>query len=81
MKKQPLKQHFYHGYLIGTGTASSATRICFNPFCWMGLTMGSLSSDSVSCVVVFFSFFFCLSLNIFILSYWFGKLKPEGNDR
>ena len=78
MKKQLLKQRWFHAYLIGTGTASTATRICFNPFCSLGLTLGSSSSDSVSCV---FFFFLCPSLNIFILSYWFGKLRPEGIGR
>ena len=57
MKKQPLKQRCFHAYLISTGKASPATRICFNPFCSLGLTLGSSSSDSVSCVVVFFFFF------------------------
>ena len=50
MKKQPLKQRCFHAYLISTGTASTATRICFNPSFSLGLTLGSSSSDSVSCV-------------------------------
>ena len=54
MKKQHLKQHCVHVYLIGTGTESTATRICFNPSCSLGLTPGSSSSDSVSCVCFFF---------------------------
>ena len=45
MKKQPLKQRC----LRDSGTASTATRICFNPHCSLGLTLGSSSSDSVSC--------------------------------
>ena len=58
-KKQHLKQHCFHAYLIGTGTASMATRICFNPSCLLGLTLGSSSSDLVFCV------FFCfVSLSI-----------------
>ena len=61
MKKQPLKQHGFHAYLIITGTASTVTRICFNPSCSLGLTLGSSSSYSVSRVVVF-----CLFLSIVI---------------
>ena len=64
MKKQPLKQRYFHAYLIGTGTASMATRICFNSSCSLGLTLNSSSSDSVSCGV-FISFFVCQLLIIF----------------
>ena len=49
MKKQPLKQRCFAAYLINTGTTTTATRICFNPFCSLRLTLGGLSSDSVSC--------------------------------
>ena len=66
MKKQPLKQHGFHAYLIITGTASTVTRICFNPFCSLGLTLGSSSSYSVSCVVVVFFLAF-LSIVIYFL--------------
>ena len=55
MKKQPLKQRCIHAYLIGTGTASKATRICFHPSFSPGLTLCSSSSDSVS--FGFFLFF------------------------
>ena len=56
MKTQSLKQRCVHAYLIGTGTASTATRICFNPSCSLGLTLCSSSSDSVSygCFFLFF---------------------------
>ena len=40
MKKQLLKQRYFHSYLISTGTASTAARICFNPSCSLGLTLG-----------------------------------------
>ena len=69
MKKQPLKQHGFHAYLIITGTASTATRICFNPSCSLGLTLGSSSSYSVSCVDVVFFGFFIHRYIFFILSY------------
>ena len=49
MKKQPLEQRCLREYLISSGTASTATRICFNPHCSLGLTLGSSPSDSVSC--------------------------------
>ena len=55
MKKQPLKQRCLREYLISSGTASTATRICFNPHCSLRLTLGSSPSDSVSCG---FSLFF-----------------------
>ena len=77
MKNQPLKQRCFGAYLISTGTTSTATRICFNHSCSLGFTLGGSFSDSVSCG---FLLFFCPSLNIFILSYWFG-LKPEDIDR
>ena len=48
MKKQLLKQRCLHAYQIGTGTASTATRICFNPSCSLGLTLGSLLRNAVA---------------------------------
>ena len=48
MKKQHLKQRCFHAYHIDTGTASTVTRICFNPTCSLGLTLGSSPSDFVS---------------------------------
>ena len=65
MKKHSLKQRCFHAYLINTGTASTETRIYFSPSYSLGLTLGSSSSDSVSCV---FSPYFCLSLIFFVLS-------------
>ena len=63
MKPQPLKQRCFHAYLIGTGTASTATRISFNPSCSLGLILGSSTSDSSFSV-----FWGVLNLDIFSLN-------------
>ena len=71
-----LIQRCFDAYLIGTGTASTATRICFNISCSLGLTLGSSSSDSVYCGF-FFGYFFCPSLNIFHTVILVWKIKKN----
>ena len=63
MKRQPSKQRCFHAYLLCTVTTSTATRICFNPSCLLGLTLGSSFANSVSCV--FFVFFMSIVKYLF----------------